>query len=76
MVTIGRGFVKMREKWVAAALAVAFFVAGFLILFDQYVNFGVWFQIKDIHHETLAFTAFALGIGVVIGSVVTAENAK
>jgi len=54
----------MSKKNIAA---IIFFIVGFLILLEQYFNYGVWFQIKDIHHETFALTSFALGVGVLIG---------
>ncbi len=50
-------------------LSLVFFAVGFLILFDQYRTIGAWFQLSDaLHHEPLALIAFALGIGVLIGS--------
>jgi hypothetical protein len=55
----------MNKNEVAAFI---FFVVGFLILLEQYLNYGVWFQIKDIHHETFALSSFALAIGILIGS--------
>ena len=47
--------------------AFVFFMIGFLILLEQYFNYGVWFQIEDIHHETFALSSFALGVGILIG---------
>ncbi len=49
------------------ALAYMSFLIGFLILLDQYYNSGVWFQLADIHHETLAIGFFSLGIGILLG---------
>ena len=48
-------------------VAFVFFMIGFLILLEQYLNYGVWFQIMDIHHETFALSSFALAIGILIG---------
>ena len=64
----------MSRKWFAYALAILSFVAAFLILYQQYVTYGVFFQIKDIHHETLALFAVALGIGIIVGVVVIPEK--
>lgn len=35
---------------------------AFLVALHQYLNFGYWFELKDIHHETfiVAFTFAAL----------------
>ena len=61
----------MKLNWIVIVLTVlSFFVAGFLILNDQYDRVGVWFQISDVHHETFALVSFALGIGVIIGSLI------
>jgi len=49
------------------ALAYTSFLIGFLILLDQYFNSGVWFQMADIHHETLTIGLFSLGIGILLG---------
>jgi len=44
-------------------------LTSFLILMEQYVSYGVWFQIGDIHHETFSIALFSLGLGILIGSV-------
>lgn len=48
--------------------AVIFFLIGFLVLFEQYMNYGIWFEIEDIHHETFALSFIALAIGLLVGS--------
>ncbi len=63
------------NRWVALLVAVVFFVLAFMILYQQKVTFGLWFQIGDLHHETFALASVALGLGVLIGSLVT-ETAK
>lgn len=51
-------------------LLVSIFLAvGFLILFEQYLNHGVWFELEDIHHETFAIASVSLVIGILIGTV-------
>jgi hypothetical protein len=62
------------KLWVPVLVAVVFFVVAFLILLDQKVNFGLWFQITDLHHETFAIAAVAVGLGVLIGTVINEEN--
>jgi uncharacterized membrane protein HdeD (DUF308 family) len=57
----------MDKKWITVFLSILFFIVGFLVLFEQYVNFGIWFQTKDIHHETFALSSFTLAIGILIG---------
>ena len=48
-------------------LVLVFLFAGFLVMLDQFVSIGIWFQFQDIHHETFAFSFFALAVGIVIG---------
>lgn len=50
-------------------LSLLLFVIGFLILVEQYVNYGVWFEVKDIHHETFALSSFSLAIGIIVGAI-------
>jgi uncharacterized protein YacL len=64
----------VNNRWVAVLVAVMFFVLAFLIQYQQKVTFGVWFQISDLHHETFALASVALGIGVLIGSIITENN--
>lgn len=37
---------------------------AFLVLLHQYVVWGYWFEISDLHHETVfvGLTAFAVGL--------------
>ena len=50
--------------------AAAFFVlVGFLVLVHQYVNWGTWFDLSDVHHETFAVGFFSLAAGIIIGKV-------
>jgi hypothetical protein len=64
------------KRWVAVLVAMVFFVLAFLILLQQQLAFGIWFQIGDLHHETFALAAVAVGLGVLIGSVITENNKK
>jgi len=66
----------VNNKLVAVVVASVFFILAFLILFQQKVTFGVWFQISDLHHEAFALASVALGIGVLIGSIITSSNEK
>ena len=44
----------------AKQLILFMLLGSFLILFQQYATWGVWFSISDIHHETFAVAlAFA-----------------
>ena len=58
----------MKNFLIAIILSTFFVALGIIILLEQYLNFGVWFQLKDIHHETFALSSFALAIGILIGS--------
>jgi len=62
------------DKWVSALVASFFFAVAFVILLHQKLTFGLWFQIGDLHHETFALAAAALGLGVLIGFAVAEEN--
>jgi hypothetical protein len=66
----------VNNRWVVVLVAVVFFVLAFLILLQQKVTFGVWFQISDLHHETFAIASVALGIGVLVGASVVASGEK
>ena len=55
-------------------VAAVFFAVAFLILYQQEVTFGRWFQIDDLHHETFALAAAALGVGVLIGASIAGIN--
>jgi hypothetical protein len=57
-------------KWVGVALAILSFGAAVLILDQQYVMFGEFFQLEDVHHESFAMSAAALGFGILIGVMV------
>jgi hypothetical protein len=59
------------KRWVAVFVAIVFFVLAFLILYQQKVTFGLWFQINDLHHETFALASAAFALGVLVGSAVT-----
>ncbi len=58
----------MSMNRVAASVSFSFFVIGFLVLLQQYLSIGIWFQVHDIHHEALAMSSFALAVGILIGS--------
>jgi hypothetical protein len=66
----------MSNRWVAVLVAAVFFVFAFLILYQQKITFGFWFQIGDLHHETFALASVALGLGILIGSAITETNKK
>ena len=61
-------------KWVAVALAILSFVAAFLIMYQQYLSFGLFFQVEDVHHEAFAMSALALGIGILVGASLSSRN--
>jgi hypothetical protein len=65
------GYLQMKLNWIAILLtALFFFGASFLILYDQYMKIGIWFQFTDLHHETFAIASFAIAIGILIGAVI------
>ncbi len=52
-------------------IAAFFFAFAFLIQLQQKLTFGLWFQISDLHHETFAIAAVAMGLVVLVGSAIT-----
>jgi hypothetical protein len=65
------GYLQMKLNWIAILLtALFFFGASFLILYDQYMKIGIWFQFTDLHHETFAIASFAIAIGILIGAII------
>jgi len=57
------------------ALIVLFLFSGFIILLHQFLNWGVWFQPKDLHHETFALLCFAVAFGIYVGMMSKSNNA-
>ncbi len=49
-------------------LASFFLIVGLIILLEHFLNYGVWFQLGDIHHETFVLASFAFGVGLIVGS--------
>jgi hypothetical protein len=66
----------VNNRWIAVLVAGVFFVVAFLIQLDQKISFGLWFQVSDLHHETFAIASAALGIGIMIGSIISDDNKK
>lgn len=65
------GYLQMKLNWIAILLTAGVFVgASFLILFDQCMKIGIWFQFTDLHHETFAIASFAIAIGILIGAII------
>jgi len=52
-----------KVEWLAALQ----FVLAFLILMHQYLVWGDFFTISQIHHETFAVGFVCLGIGLLVG---------
>jgi len=65
----------MDKNRLAFSLSALFFVVAFLILLDQYMQTGIWFQLRDIHHETFALASVALAVGILIGAY-TPKNSE
>jgi len=66
----------LRNRWVSIVVSAFFFVIAYLILYQQKVTYGVWFQISDLHHETFAIASFAIGLGIIIGAVINSSEPK
>ena len=64
---IAHSRVGMKMELKVAGLAVFSFIVGIIILLEQVLNYGVFFEMNDIHHETFALVSIALGLGVLIG---------
>ena len=52
-------------------LTALFVIIGLIILVEQNLNYGIFFELDDIHHETFAIASFTLAIGFLIGSKLT-----
>jgi hypothetical protein len=52
----------------AVWLTVLFLLIGLAILVEQTFNYGIFFDLQDIHHETFALSSFSLAIGILIGA--------
>ena len=65
-----------RNRWVVVLVAVVFFILGFLVLLQQRLTWGVWFELKDLHHETIAVDLIIFGVGILVGSFITQTNRK
>ncbi|MFB0514890.1 MAG: hypothetical protein ACETVQ_04855 [Candidatus Bathyarchaeia archaeon] len=50
-------------------LALISFLMGVLILLEQYIVTGVWFETSDIHHETFSIAFFSLTLGILLGFI-------
>jgi hypothetical protein len=60
----------MKLNRIMYAIAASFLFFSFLVLLDQYMRIGVWIQWGDLlHHETVAFVFFALGVGILAGLI-------
>jgi hypothetical protein len=46
------------------------FCFGFSDFASAGCDFGVWFELKDVHHETFALASAALGFGVLVGALI------
>jgi hypothetical protein len=55
-------------------MIIFFLFLAFLILLHQFLLYGVWFQIKDLHHETFALMCLAAAFGILIGNIGTKRN--
>ncbi|MHA2407530.1 MAG: hypothetical protein ACXACA_04095 [Candidatus Ranarchaeia archaeon] len=64
----------MNKNRMAFSLSAMFFVIDFLIMLDQYLQIGIWFQLKDIHHETFTLSSFTQAIAILIGSYSTRND--
>jgi len=45
-------------------LMIIFFIIGLIILLEQYFNYGKFFEVTDIHHETFAIGFFCISLGI------------
>jgi hypothetical protein len=51
-------------EWFATLL----FIGAFLVLLHQYVIWGDFFTLSQVHHETFAVGLVCLGLGIIMGS--------
>lgn len=49
-------------------LVIYFTLIGVVILLDQFIRFGVLFEVEDfLHHEGIAVYFFGVAIGLLLG---------
>jgi hypothetical protein len=51
---------------VIVLLALALMLVGFIILLHQFIVYGVWFELKDVHHETFAIASFTVALTLLL----------
>ncbi len=66
----------MSNRWVVFLVAAVFFILGLTVLMQQQLVYGVFFQLKDLHHETIALDLIIFGLGILVGSAITQTNGK
>ena len=51
-------------------MVTLFLLLGFLTMLHQFLTWGRFFEMKDLHHETLTLVFFALALGVYVGNAI------
>ncbi len=64
----------MNGKWLSLIIGILFFIFTFFILLDHYFLTGIWFEVEDVHHETFVLSTAAMGIGVLIGAILSGSK--
>jgi len=65
----------MTIRKVLYALSAVFLLGAFAILFEQYLSYGKFIELKDVlHHEFFAFTFFAFALGVLLATYATGKK--
>jgi hypothetical protein len=65
----------MKMKVHIIVIVVLLFL-GFLILLHQFLVWGMWFQIEDVHHETFALMCLAAALGILFGKALDHFHGK
>jgi len=66
---------EMTNREVLYALSAVFLLGALAILFQQYLSYGKFIELKDVlHHEFFAFTLLAFALGILLATYTTAKK--
>lgn len=44
---------------------ICLLLLAFLVAFHQFSNYDVWFEVADLHHETVIVALVCLAVGII-----------
>jgi len=65
----------MTNRETLYALSAVLLFSALAILFEQYLSYGRFIELKDVlHHEFFAFTLLAFALGILVATYATAKK--